>query len=102
MMNINGLNSIVDTDKFKIDKIGIEETKENELSFQDFLKESLSQVNNLQVDAENKNVLLATGKIENIHDVTIASSKAKLALDLTLAVRNKVVDAYREIMRMQV
>lgn len=101
-MNINGLNSIVDMDKFKIDKIGIEETKENELSFQDFLKESLSQVNNLQVDAENKNVLLATGKIENIHDVTIASSKAKVALDLTLAVRNKVVDAYREIMRMQV
>jgi flagellar hook-basal body complex protein FliE len=101
-MNVNGLGSIANIDKFKIDKLGIEETKESEVSFQDFLKKSLNQVNSLQVDAENKNVLLATGKIENIHDVTIASEKAKVALDLTLAVRNKVVDAYREIMRMQV
>lgn len=101
-MNINGLNSVSGSEIFKIDKSGFEEKKESEVSFQDFLKQSIKEVNGLQVDAENKNVLLATGKIENIHDVTIASEKAKVALDLTLAVRNKVVDAYREIMRMQV
>lgn len=101
-MNINGFNNISGSEIFKIDKSGFEEKKENGVSFQDFLKQSIEEVNDLQVDAENKNVMLATGKIENIHDVTIASEKAKVALDLTLAVRNKVVDAYREIMRMQV
>ncbi|OHW62751.1 flagellar hook-basal body complex protein FliE [Andreesenia angusta] len=101
-MNINGISSISGNEMFKIDKAGFEEAQESEVSFQDFLKQSIKEVNELQVDAENKNIMLATGKIENIHDVTIASEKAKVALDLTLAVRTKVVDAYREIMRMQV
>lgn len=101
-MNINGIDNIISSGNFKIDGGTLGEKQKSEVSFQDFLKQSVEQVNELQLDAEQKNVMLATGKIENIHDVTIASEKAKVALDLTLAVRNKVVDAYREIMRMQV
>lgn len=98
-MNVNGID--------KLNMSLMEKSKksvkgENEESFQEFLQQSLKGVNDLQVDAERKNILLATGKIENIHDVTIASEKAKVALDLTLAIRTKVVDTYREIMRMQV
>ncbi|KNF08809.1 flagellar hook-basal body complex protein FliE [Gottschalkia purinilytica] len=73
-----------------------------DINFSDYLKQALDKVNDLQLEADNQNLLLATGQVENIHDVTIASEKAKIALDLTMAVRNKVVDAYREIMRMQI
>lgn len=71
-------------------------------SFNDLLKNALNEVNKLQTEADDYNKLLAIGQVDNIHDVTIASEKAKVALQMTLAIRNKVVDAYKEIMRMQV
>ena len=42
------------------------------------------------------------GKIEDLHQVILAGEKAALALQMTLQVRNKVVEAYQELMRMQV
>ncbi|SCG83456.1 Flagellar hook-basal body complex protein fliE [Proteiniborus sp. DW1] len=77
--------------------------KTNETSsFNEVLKGVLDEVNQLQKDSDNYTKLLALGQVDNVHDVTIASEKAKLALQMTLTVRNKVVDAYKEIMRMQV
>ncbi|RMI06755.1 flagellar hook-basal body complex protein FliE [Cellulomonas triticagri] len=46
-------------------------------------------------------VQAVTGDLDDVHDYTVASSEAKLALELTAAVRNKAVDAFSEIMRMQ-
>lgn len=43
----------------------------------------------------------ATGSLENVHDYTIAAAKSSLAIELTAAVRNKAVEAFSEIMRMQ-
>lgn len=71
-------------------------------TFGDFLKEALDKANNLQKEADNYNRLLATGQVDNIHEVMIASEKANIALQLTLSIRNKVIDAYKEIMRMQI
>ncbi|WP_427338626.1 flagellar hook-basal body complex protein FliE [Caloranaerobacter sp. DY30410] len=71
-------------------------------SFGKFLKEALDKVNSLQIEAERYNKLLAIGQIDNIHEVMIASEKANIALQLTLSIRNKVIDAYKEIMRMQI
>jgi flagellar hook-basal body complex protein FliE len=45
---------------------------------------------------------VATGQLQDIHQFMAASSKASLAVELTVAVRNKAVEAYQEIMRMQV
>ncbi|MGB3261796.1 flagellar hook-basal body complex protein FliE, partial [Paenisporosarcina sp.] len=44
---------------------------------------------------------LVTGEVKDIHEVMIASQKASLSLQLTVQVRNKVVEAYQEVMRMQ-
>jgi len=49
-----------------------------------------------------KTRLLITGEEIELHQVMLAAQKAELALELTLTVRNKVVEAYQEIMRMQV
>jgi len=77
----------------------IEEGKKN---FGEFLTEALGEVNSLQQDAAKASFDLAAGKLQDISQVTIAAEKATIAMQLTMQVRNKVVDAYQEIMRMQV
>jgi len=72
---------------------------------QDFtkvLKEALDKVNHLQKKAEKMTDDFAAGKISNIHEVIIEAEKASAALRLTVEVRNRIVEAYREIMRMQI
>lgn len=71
-------------------------------SFGQILSEALNDVNKLQQEAHQASVNLAAGKIQDVSEVVIASEKATIALQLTMQVRNKVVDAYQEIMRMQV
>ena len=77
-------------------------TNDNNIQFSSLLKDALNKVNALQLQSDEYKQLLATGDVDNLHDVTIAAEKASIALQLTLAIRNKVVEAYQEIMRMQV
>ena len=62
----------------------------------------LEQVQKLTNTADQLGAQVATGKLENIHDFMAASAKANLAVELTASVRNRAVEAYQEIMRMQV
>jgi len=70
-------------------------------SFGDILKDTLQDVNRLQIEADVASTQLALGQVDDLHQVTIATEKAYLALQLTTVVRNKVVEAYQEISRMQ-
>ena len=107
-MNINNINNMINIEN-NIEKINnqskaltIQDNVENKLSFGEYLKKSLENVNDLQIESDRQSTLLATGQAENVHDITIAAAKSKVSLDLTMAVRNKVIEAYKEIMRMQV
>ena len=71
-------------------------------SFGEFFAEALDDVNKLQQQSSKASIDLAAGKIEDISQVTIAAEKASIAMQLTMAVRTKVLDAYQEVMRMQV
>lgn len=71
-------------------------------SFADTLNQAIGQVNQLQKSADKASADLATGRTDNVADVMIASEKADIALRLMMQVRNKVIDAYQEIMKMQV
>ncbi|WP_177505370.1 flagellar hook-basal body complex protein FliE [Anaerosinus sp.] len=71
-------------------------------SFGDFFKESLNEVNDLQLKSRDASINLAAGKVNDISQVVIAGEKAGVALQLTMQIRNKVVEAYQEVMRMQV
>jgi len=66
-------------------------------SFADTLTDALSEVNKMQLDADKAIEELVTGKSKNIHETMIALNKAELAFKLTMQVRNKVVEAYKEI-----
>jgi flagellar hook-basal body complex protein FliE len=71
------------------------------VSFADLLKSGLGEVNGLQLASDDIAAKFAAGETDNIHEVLIAGEKASLALELTSAIRTKVLDAYQEIMRMQ-
>ena len=100
--NVNSINNAIDKINKQSDMLTIKEATPNGPSFEQYLNNTLKNVNDLQVESDKQSYLLATGQAENVHDVTIASAKAKVSLDLTMAVRGKVVEAYKEIMRMQV
>jgi flagellar hook-basal body complex protein FliE len=70
-------------------------------SFSGILKGYLDNVDSSLKQSSNLTTKVATGEITNLHDVTIASQKAKIALELTVTVRDKAVESYNEIMRMQ-
>ena len=68
-------------------------------SFSETLTEQIYNVSSLQKDSAQKVQGLITGETRNIHDVTIAGQKSKIAFDLMLEVRKKLLEGYQEIMR---
>ena len=69
--------------------------------FASALAGGLSQVQNAQTKADGLAVKAATGSLTDVHDYLIASTEASLATQLTVAVRNKALDAFNDIMRLQ-
>lgn len=94
--------SQIGTNVIKINQNAFQKKAPQNTSFTDVLQGYLNGVNQTLQQSEDLSTKLATGEIDNIHDVTIASQKAKLALDLTVTIRDKAVEAYQEIMRMQI
>lgn len=64
--------------------------------------ENLNTTNAYLSDAENEELKWALGESENTHDLTIALQKASTALQYTVAVRDKFLEAYKEIMQIQI
>ena len=71
-------------------------------SFADTLKDAVGQVNTLQKDSDKQAQMLATGKTTDIPQVMMSAEKADIALRLMVQVRNKVIDAYNDVMKMPV
>lgn len=66
-----------------------------------YLKTALNEVDTLQKEATLSASQLILGEEENLHNTVLAYEKANLALQLTIEVRNKIVEAFQEIMRIQ-
>jgi flagellar hook-basal body complex protein FliE len=79
-----------------------ERVKESVQSFQQVLKEFIKDVNELKLEAGEAVEKAITGEINDIHDVMIAVEKAKTSFELLMEVRNKMLEAYKELMRLQV
>ncbi|MBI3555878.1 MAG: flagellar hook-basal body complex protein FliE [Deltaproteobacteria bacterium] len=71
-------------------------------SFGEMLSQSLDKVNELQMQADTAAKELTAGRNKNIHETMLMMEKADMSFRLMMQVRNKVIDAYREVMRMQV
>ncbi|HBV96600.1 MAG: flagellar hook-basal body protein FliE [Peptococcaceae bacterium BICA1-7] len=71
-------------------------------SFGEVLGKALNNVNTAQLKANETTKQFLTGEIQDVHQVTIAAEQARIMMQLAVEVRNKVVEAYQEMSRMQV
>ena len=69
--------------------------------FASVLGNGLQNLESLDQTASSKAVQAATGDLQDVHDYVIAASQAQLATELTTTVRNKALESFNEIMRMQ-
>ncbi len=70
-------------------------------AFATVLSNAVDNVQSLSAASDELSLKAASGNLDDIHDATIASTRAAVSLELVAAVRNKGVDAFNEIMRMQ-
>ena len=70
--------------------------------FSDWLSGQIENVNRQIVDADAEVQKLAVGDATNLHQVMIALEKARLTFEMVVQVRNKLLDAYQDVMRMQI
>jgi flagellar hook-basal body complex protein FliE len=63
---------------------------------------AVSETNDLQNEAESAEIQFALGETSNAHDLNVATTKALIALQYTTAVRDKLVDGYKELMQMSI
>lgn len=83
-----------------VTKIGREDA-DSSVTFSDVLNRLQAPVESSIADAQQAQLSLLTGEAQSVHSVVLAAEKADIALQMTMTIRNKVIDAYNEIMRMQ-
>lgn len=88
-----------------VEQVSGGQTQEANSPFKAFFSaamENIDETSALQTNANEMSVDFALGKIDNVADVMIAQEKASIALQYTVQLRNKLLDAFNEIMRIQV
>lgn len=98
-MDISKMSQVLSNNN--MEKFNIESNREK-INFGEILNDALNKVNDDQIFADKMDRMLATGQIDNVHEVTIAAQKAQLTLNLAVEVKSQLMDAYKEIMRLQI
>jgi len=97
----NTLKSIK-AERFTIPKKNIDSYHYNEIKpFEVLLSDSIRSVNDIQMESDKLVQRLATGDVDDISEVILASSRAEVALRMLMEVRNKLLEAYQQISRIQ-
>lgn len=76
--------------------------EDSKSGFADLLKEGIKDVNKAEIAGEKASMDLVSGKTSNIHETMLAVTKAELGFNMLVQLRNKALEAYQEVMRMQV
>ncbi len=102
-MDITLLNGISGINAYSANNTGVEKTTRND-AFDSVFQSALSmlkETNDLSNAAKEAEVSFALGLSNNTYDLQVAQEKANLSLQYTVQVRNKVIEAYKEIMNLQ-
>lgn len=101
MSNFNNINSLSGTStadllkqKSKVESSGSE-------AFAEQLKSAINEVNEFQEGSEQAIADLATGQVKDLHQAALAIGKAETSMKLMLEIRNKALNAYKELGRTQ-
>ncbi len=95
---ISPMNSIADIGSEKKITTGLSGSS----AFQDIFKEAIQNVKSTDADLATQEYLLSTGQIDDAHTVPAAAAKAQLSAELLTALRNKALEAYNEIIRINI
>lgn len=83
-------------------KVTYDRTEEGKLDFGEILKKAINSVNDAQLDADESVKSVLKGESKDIHETMVILQKAETSLQMMLEVRNRLLEAYQEIMRTQV
>ncbi len=102
--SINGIRLVPGlTDQFKIVKPGIENmAPQDKAEFSELLSDLLQSVNSSQNDAGQIQEALMNGDSVELHQVMIKAEEAGISMDLLLEIRNRLISAYNELIRMPI
>ncbi|NLX63707.1 MAG: flagellar hook-basal body complex protein FliE [Clostridiaceae bacterium] len=98
-MSVQGVNSINSAIASPVKNVNNPDRK---INFKEILFDALNNVNTLEQESAKMTEDFIAGRTDNIHSVLIAAEKASISLQFIMEVRNKVMEAYQEIMRMQI
>lgn len=101
MSEINNINFLLPN---RLDTVSSSQEKKPEASvdFSSMLKDALKDVNGAQLEADDAVQKVLSGETKDIHSTMIALQKADVSLKMMLEVRNKIMEAYQEVMRTQI
>lgn len=103
--SLTGINGVSSLDTLS-SVSGLSENKKTDGKlFDAFLNTAIDNIkttNSYLSDAEDEKIRFALGETDNTHDLSIAMQKASTALQYTVAIRDKLLDAYKEIMQIQI
>jgi flagellar hook-basal body complex protein FliE len=99
MANINSISGASTADLLK-QKNKLDQVNDGS-GFADKLKEALNEVNEIQKDSDQAIADLATGQVKDLHQAALAIGKAETSMKLMLEIRNKALNAYKELGRTQ-
>ena len=99
-MAINNINALSTADILN-NKSSVSSTQSNGEAFAQSLKSALNDVNAQQEESQQAMSDIATGQVKDLHQAALAIDKAEISMKLMLEVRNKALNAYREISKTQ-
>ena len=101
LLNLNTMNPVKPLDRLGQNEVSGFPDSQNSTNFSDLLKRALNEVNMDEKVAEVEARNLMTGQGTDMHTAVLAVQKADVSFNTMMAVRSKLIDAYREVMRMQ-
>jgi flagellar hook-basal body complex protein FliE len=87
-------------DKEEGGKRKVSDVNENIENFGNILKDTLNKVNELDLNYDKMSQRFASGELDNVHDLMIAATRAEMSLNIVVQIRNQLLRAYNELMRM--
>ncbi len=101
-MNTTSITDAINSLGLTNNSVSSKVSNTNSKSFQSMLNEALTDVNDQQLKGYDAMEQIATGKVTNLQEAVQRMEEAELSMKLALEVKNKAINAYREVMKMQV
>lgn len=98
-MNVQSIGTSSLLNNIETKKTSIE--PENENNFSKMINDAIGKVNDSQINADNKIENFVKGEDVNMHEVMLSMQEAQISMQLLIEVRNKVVEAYQEVNKIQ-